>query len=353
MKTISINGRLIGPGHPTYIVAELSANHNGSLQQAEKLIAAAKEAGADAVKLQTYTPDTITLDCDNDYFRLRGTLYDGRTLYDLYQEAHTPWEWQPHLMKFANGLGLDLFSSPFDGSAVDFLETMNCPAYKISSSELIDWPLLERAAKTGKPVILSTGMATLAEIDEAVRRIRGAGDGSMVLLHCVTTYPARPEEMNLRTIPHMAEAFGVPVGLSDHSLGGEIPIAAVTLGANMIEKHFILSREDHGPDSVFSMEPAEFKAMVDGVRAVEQALGVVRYGLLSERERVAHNYRRSLFIAADMVAGEVLTEHNVRSVRPGHGLHPGLLPEVLGCRIRLDVKKGTPLRWEMIERVGR
>ena len=272
---IEINARRIGPGYPTYIVAEMSANHNQSFEQAIKIVEAAKQAGADAIKIQTYTPDTITIDCDNEYFRVKGTLWDGRTLYDLYSEAYTPWDWQPKLLEIATTLGLDLFSSPFDATAVDFLEAMRVPVYKVASFENVDIPLLRTIARTGKPVIMSTGMATLAEIDEAVQTLRAAGTEQLALLKCTSAYPSLPEEMNLRTIPHLAEAFGLPVGLSDHTLGTAVPVAAVALGACIVEKHFTLSRAEAGPDSAFSLEPHEFKAMVEAVRTAEKAIGVV------------------------------------------------------------------------------
>ena len=344
---IEINARRIGPGYPLYVVAEMSANHNQSFEQAIKIIEAAKEAGADAIKIQTYTPDTITIDCNNEYFRVKGTLWEGRTLYDLYGEAHTPWDWQPKMMEVANGLGLDLFSSPFDASAVDFLEDMRVPAYKVASFENVDIPLLRKIAATGKPVIMSTGMATLAEIDEAVQALRAAGNQQLALLKCTSAYPSPPEEMNLRTIPHLAEAFDVPVGLSDHTLGAAVPVAAVALGACIVEKHFALSRATPGPDSAFSLEPHEFKTMVDAVRTAEKAVGTVHYGV-SEREADSRAFRRSLFVVKDVKAGEVLTSENVRSIRPSYGLHTRHLAEVLGRPANQDIPRGTPLAWMLI-----
>jgi pseudaminic acid synthase len=342
-----INGRSIAPGESTYIIAELSANHNQDFAQAVKLVEAAHEAGADAIKLQTYTPDTITIDCRNDYFQIKGTLWDGRNLYDLYGEAHTPWDWQPKLKTIANELGMDLFSTPFDRSAIDFLETMGVPAYKVASFELIDLTLIEQIAWTGKPIIMSTGMATLNEIDEAVRAARAAGNPQIALLKCNSAYPAPPDEMNLRTIPNMAEAFGVPVGLSDHTLGIEVPVASVALGACIIEKHFTLSRATPGPDSAFSLEPHEFKAMVDAVRNVERALGSAHYGpTLHELKSMA--YRRSLFAVQDIKAGDLLTEQNVRSIRPSDGLPPKYLPAVLGRRAARDIERGTPITWDSL-----
>ena len=344
---IEINARRIGPGYPTYIVAEMSANHNQSFEQAIKIVEAAKEAGADAIKVQTYTPDTITIDCDNEYFRVKGTIWDGRTLYDLYGEAYTPWDWQPKLMEIATTLGLDLFSSPFDATAVDFLETMRVPVYKVASFENVDIPLLRTIARTGKPVIMSTGMATLAEIDEAVQTLRVAGTEHLALLKCTSAYPSLPDEMNLRTIPHLAEAFGVPVGLSDHTLGAAVPVAAVALGACIVEKHFALSRAMPGPDSAFSLEPHEFKAMVDAVRTVEKAVGTVHYGV-SEREAASRAFRRSLFVVQNMRAGEIFSEENVRSIRPAYGLHTRHLSQVLGQTAKRDIKRGTPLDWKLI-----
>ena len=344
-RDIEINGRWLGPGHSTYIVAELSANHNQDYDQAVRLVHAAKEAGADAIKLQTYTPDTLTIDCDNKYFRIgKGTVWEGRTLYDLYAEAYTPWEWQPRLKEFANSLGLDLFSTPFDSTAVDFLEEMGVPVYKVASFEIVDIPLIEKMARTGKPLIISTGMATLGEIEEAVQAARNAGTTQIALLKCTSAYPAPPEEMNLRTIPHLAEAFGVPVGLSDHTLGIAVPVAAIALTACIIEKHFTLSRDIANPDSVFSLEPQEFKAMVEAVRTAEKALGMIHYGV-SEREVGSRVFRRSLFIVRDMKAGEMFTAENVRSIRPSHGLHTRYLNEVIGRHASQDIKRGTPLSW--------
>ena len=342
-----INGRSVRSGHPVYIIAELSANHHQDFDQAVEMIAAAKEAGADAVKLQTYTPDTMTIDCDNEYFRIKGTIWEGKNLYDLYGEAYTPWDWQAKLKEIAEDLGLDLFSTPFDASAVDFLEQMGVPAHKVASFEIVDLPLLRNIAKTGKPIIMSTGMATLAEIDEAVQTILDAGGTQLALLKCTSAYPALPEEMNLRTIPHLAEAFDVPVGLSDHTLGIAVPVAAVALGACIVEKHFTLSRADGGPDSAFSLEPHEFEAMVEAVRVAEKALGVVHYGV-SEAEAKSRVFRRSLFVVKDMKVGEEFTEENVRSIRPGYGLHTRHLNEILGQHASQDIRRGTQLSWSLI-----
>ncbi len=343
-----INGRRIGAGYSAYAVAEVSANHHQDLDQAVKLIEAAKEAGADAVKLQTYTPDTLTIRLDREYFRIGGgTLWDGRTLHDLYSEAYMPWEWQPKLKAIADDLGIDLFSTAYDPTAVDFLEEMGVPIHKVASFEIVDIPLIEKMAGTGKPLIISTGMATLGEIEEAVQVARNAGAKQIVLLKCTSAYPAPPEEMNLRTIPHLAEAFQVPVGLSDHTLGIAVPVAAVALGACIVEKHFTLSRATPGPDSAFSLEPHEFKVMVEAIQVAEKALGTVRYGV-SEREAESCVFRRSLFVVKDMKAGEVFTEDNVRSIRPGYGLHTRHLDDVLGRRAAQDIERGTPLSWSYI-----
>src|SRR5260370_1007773 len=293
---LNINERRIGVGYPTYIIAELSANHGQDFDQAVQLVRAAKETGADAVKLQTYTADTLTIRSDRPEFRVQGgTLWDGRTLYDLYCEAYTPWDWQPKLKVLACQIGIDLFSTPFDRSAVAFLEGMNVPAYKVASFELVDLPLIEQIARTGKPMIMSTGMASLAEITEAVEAARGAGATEIALLKCTSAYPAPPEEINLRTIAHLADAFGVPVGLSDHTLGIAVPVAAVALRASIVEKHLTLSRAMPGPDSAFSLEPDEFKAMVEAIRTAEKALGHIHYGL-GHKEEASRAFRRSLFV---------------------------------------------------------
>lgn len=349
MTGFSIHGRQIGAGRPVYIIAEMSANHNGDYDQAVALVHAAKEAGADAVKLQTYTADTLTIDSDAACFRVGGgTLWDGRTLYDLYGEAYTPWDWQPRLKTVADGLGLDFFSTPFDSSAVDFLEGMGVPAYKIASFELVDIPLIRRVARAGKPMIMSTGMATLSEIEEAVEAARGAGATQIALLKCNSAYPAPPEGMNLRTIPALADHFDVPVGLSDHTLDLAVPVTAVALGTCIIEKHLTLSRAAPGPDSAFSLEPQEFRALADAVRTAEMALGTVRYGVSPEEEKSVV-FRRSLFVVRDVRAGEPFTEENVRSIRPSGGLLPKHLDAVLGRRAARDVPRGTPLDWASVE----
>lgn len=346
---LNISGRDVGPGHPVYIVAELSANHNQDFDRAVATLEAAKEAGSDAVKLQTYTADTITIESDREYFRIGGgTLWDGRTLHNLYSEAYTPWEWQPRLKRIADDLGIALFSTPFDSTAVDFLERMNVPAYKLASCELVDIPLIRTIAQTGKPLIVSTGMATLEEIDEALAVARAAGATEIALLKCTSVYPAPPEEMNLRTIPEMVRRYQVPIGLSDHTMGIAVPVAAVALGACIIEKHITLSRAEKGPDSAFSIEPNEFKSMVDAVRTAEKALGQVHFGVGAQEES-SRVFRRSLFVVQDMKRGEVFTNENVRSIRPGHGLHTRHLPEILGKRAVHDVERGTPLNWNVID----
>lgn len=345
--SIEIQGRKIGPGYPVYIVAELSANHGQDFRRAVELVEAAKSCGADAIKLQTYTPDTLTIDCHNEYFRIRGGLWNGRTLYDLYKEAFTPWEWQPKLKEVADRLGLDFFSTPFDDSAVEFLEQLEVPAHKVASFENGDIGLLRRIAQTGKPIIASTGMATLAEIEELVCAVRGAGGRQLALLKCTSAYPAPPEEINLRTIPHLEQAFGAPVGLSDHTLGTAVAAAAVALGACIVEKHFTLSRDCAGPDSAFSLEPHEFKKMVEGVRTVERALGRVFYGV-NPTEAKSRVFRRSLFVVKDIGAGQLFTPENVRSIRPGYGLHTRYLDEILGRPATRDIQGGTPLGWEMV-----
>lgn len=330
-----------------YIIAEISANHNGSIERAEATIRAAADAGADAVKLQTYTADTITIPCDNEYFRIKGTLWEGKTLHDLYQEAYMPWEWQPRLKALANDLGMDCFSTPFDATAVDFLEKMNVPCHKVASFEVVDIPLLKKIASTGKPVIMSTGMASLAEIDEAATTLRENGTTELALLKCTSAYPAPPEEANLRTIPHLAQAFNCVTGLSDHTLGSAVAVGAVAVGARIIEKHFTLARADGGPDSAFSMEPHEFRQMVQDIRTVEKALGTVCYEL-TPKQQESKVFRRSLFVVKDMKAGEVFTEENVRSIRPGYGLPPKMLDVILGKQASQPLSKGSPLTWKHI-----
>jgi len=350
MREFQINDRPIGPGRPVYVVAEISANHNHDFEKAVNIVKAANEAGADAIKLQTYTADTITIDARQEHFRVGGgTLWDGKTLYDLYREAYTPWEWQPKLKRVANDLGMDLFASAFDATSVDFLDQIGVPAHKVTSFELVDIPLIQKMAATGKPLILSTGMATAEEIEEAVAAARKAGAKQIALLKCTSSYPAKPEAMNLRTIPELMRRFEVPVGLSDHTMDVAAPVVAVALGACIIEKHLTLSRNTPGPDSAFSLEPAEFKAMVHAVRTAEKALGEVHFGLGASEEK-SRAFRRSLFVTADVRQGEAFTDRNVRSIRPGHGLHTRHLPEVLGRRATRDIERGTPLSWELVQR---
>jgi len=332
-----------------FIIAELSANHNGSLDTALRTIDAMKEAGADAVKLQTYTPGTITLDCDSELFTIsQGTLWDKRKFFDLYAEAMTPWEWHPILFDHARNLGMEAFSSPFDPSAVDFLDKLNVPAYKIASFEITDIPLIEYTASKGKPIIISTGIARQEDIEEALEACRRVGNDQITLLKCTSAYPAPLEEMNLLTITDMQRRFGVTVGLSDHTMSLAAPVAAVALGARVIEKHFILDRGMGGADSAFSLEPAEFKAMVDAVRDTEKLLGRVTYDL-SPKSLKSREFSRSLFVAEDVKAGEVITPENVRSVRPGFGLAPKHLKDILGKRFSKNASKGTPLAWDLIQ----
>jgi N-acetylneuraminate synthase len=349
---VSIAGREIGPGQPPYIVAEMSGNHNGEIGRALALIDAAKAAGADAVKLQTYTADTITIDHDGPEFRVRGGLWDGRRLYDLYQEAHTPWAWHEQLFAHARDVGIDIFSSPFDPTAVELLSSLGAPAFKIASFELIDIPLIELCAATGKPLIMSTGLASPQEIAEAVAAARGAGakgagEGGVILLHCTSAYPAPPSDMNLRTLQHLADQHGVVVGLSDHTLGVAASVAAVALGACFIEKHFTLSRAEGGVDSDFSLEPHELERLVNECRDAWLALGSVRYDEVPS-EAASRDHRRSLYVVADIAEGEALTLANVRSIRPGHGLPPKHLPDVLNRRANRDLPRGTPLDWSML-----
>jgi len=332
-----------------FIIAEISANHGQDFKRAVSLIKKAKASGADAVKFQTYTPDTLTIDVDNKYFRIHHPEWGGQTLYQLYKKAYTPWKWFRKLKKVSDDLGIMFFSTAFDNKAVDFLEELNVPLHKIASFELVDLPLIEYAARTKKPLILSTGMATLSEIKEAVSTAREAGAKDIVLLKCVSSYPARPEQMNLRTIAGMKESFGLPVGLSDHTLGIGASIAAVSLGARVIEKHFTLSRKTKTPDSFFSIEPHELKTLVENVRSVEQVMGKACYGLIGE-EKAGRIYRRSLFVVMDMKKGDLFTAETLRSIRPGYGMHPRYFKRIIGKRASIDIKKGTPLKWGMFSK---
>jgi len=346
---LNIGSKKIGNGYSIFIIAEMSANHLQKFDNAVKLIKAAKEAGADAVKLQTYTPDTITIDCNNEYFQIKqGTLWDGQTLYELYKKAYTPWEWQPKLKEIAEDEGLICFSSVFDKTSVDFLEGINVPAYKIASFEITDIPLIEYAASKGKPIIISTGIATLSDIEEAVNACKRMGNNQIALLKCVSAYPTPLEDVNLRTIPNLADTFKTVVGLSDHTLGISAPIASVALGACIIEKHLTLDRKLGGPDAAFSLEPEEFKAMVKSVREAEKSLGEVYYEL-TEKMKKSREFSRSLFVVKNMKSGEIFTEENIRSIRPGYGLPPKCLIDILGKRATQDIKKGTPLKWGLIK----
>jgi pseudaminic acid synthase len=348
MKRVEIAGRAIGSDAPPFVIAELSGNHNGDLGRAMRLVEAAAHAGADAVKLQTYTADTITIDHDGPEFLIKGGLWDGRRLYDLYQEAHTPWEWHEALFARGRELGMVVLSSPFDTTAVDFLETLDAPAYKIASFEIIDTPLIRHAAATGKPLIISTGMARRDEIADAVAAARETSDAGLVLLHCTSGYPTPPEDSNLRTIPDLARTFDAVTGLSDHTPGIAVSMAAIALGAAVIEKHVTLARADGGPDAAFSLEPDELKALVEGCRQAHAVLGSVRGDpSLSEAGNLV--LRRSLYAVTDIGQGEVFSTANVRSIRPGHGLAPKLLPDVLGRRAATNLSRGTALKPEHIK----
>ena len=344
---MEINGRRIGAGAPAYIIAEMSGNHAGDLARALEMVHVAKEVGSDCVKIQTYTPDTMTIDCHNQYFNIEEGTWKGENLYALYQKAYTPWEWQDKLRDEAAKVGIDFLSTAFDNTSVDFLETLGVEFYKIASFELTDIPLLEYVASKNKPIIMSTGMGSLEEITEAVEAIFATGNRQLALMKCSSAYPAKREEMNLSTIPDMKKRFGVPVGLSDHSMGAFSAATAVAMGANIIEKHFCISRAIKNPDSAFSMEPQEFREMVEQVREVEKAFGEVFYGV-SEQEESNVCFRRSLFVVQDVEAGERLTPENIRSIRPSYGLKPKHYKEVLGKRAAHALKRGTPLSFEDI-----
>lgn len=348
MKVMEIAGRKISVDHPPYIIAEMSANHNGSLDRALKIIEAAKSAGADAVKLQTYRAETMTLDVDHPRFRVQGdNPWDGAHLFELYEQASTPWEWHEELFDRAREVGITIFSSPFDASAIELLESLNAPAYKIASFELVDHELIRRCAKTGKPLIMSTGMATVTEIAEAVDVARESGAESLALLKCTSSYPAPYETMNLRTIPNLAETFSVLAGLSDHSMGIGVPVAATAMGATIIEKHVTLSRADGGVDSTFSLEPDELAQLVAETRNAHSALGCVTY-VKSDLETSFKKYRRSLFIVKDLPAGHVLTGEDVVALRPGDGLPPKYKDIVVGRSLGSDVSRGTPVSWDIL-----
>lgn len=347
-KEIYIGGRLISEAAPAFIIAEMSGNHLMDFDRAVSIMRAAKEAGADAVKIQTYTPDSITLNCDAPCFQItQGTIWDGTTLYKLYETAYTPWEWQPELKKIAEEMGLVFFSSPFDLSSIDFLEEMDVPAYKVASPEITDIPFLKKIAQTGKPILISTGIACMADIELALRTCREAGNEQVILLKCTSAYPAPYEDINLKTIPSMKESFDCIAGLSDHTLGSAVAGAGVALGAKVVEKHLTLRRADGGPDAAFSMEPEEFREMTDNIRMTEKALGRVTYDL-TPKQRKTREHSRSLFVAKDMKAGEVFTPENLRSVRPACGLHTMYYEEILGKRITRDAPMGTPMSWELV-----
>jgi len=343
-----INGRTIGREHPPYVIAEISANHNGDITRAFKIIDAAKNSGADAVKVQTYTADTITLNCDSDDFKIKGGLWDGRTLYDLYQEAHMPWEWHEALFEYARKAGITIFSSPFDNTAVDLLESLNAPAYKIASFEAIDLPLIRYVAATGKPMIISTGMANAEEIQEAINAAREGGCKELAILHCVSAYPANAADYNLKMIPDMIERFGVLTGLSDHTLDNTTAVTSVAMGASIIEKHVTLDRRSGGTDDSFSLEPSDLSALCKASKVAWSALGQIDYGIKSsEHDNI--KFRRSLYFTKDMIAGELITDQCVRSVRPGYGLPPKHLNIIIGKRVALNVKKFTPVTTGDIE----
>lgn len=347
MQPVTIAGREIGQGNRPYVIAELSANHNGSLDRAKDILRAAKKAGADALKLQSYRADTITIDHDGPDFRVNGGLWDGARLFDLYKEAAMPWDWHLPLFELGRELGIAVFSSPFDATAVDMLEQLGAPAYKIASLELCDIPLIQYVARTGKPMIMSTGASELGEIDDAVKAAREAGCKELILLKCTSGYPTPPGEINLRTIPHLAEMFDCVVGLSDHTMGTAVPVAATAFGSALIEKHFTLARADGGVDSAFSLEPAELTQMIEAINVAWEAAGSVHYGP-SASEAGIRPLRRSLYVVMDVKAGEKIGPEHVRSIRPGKGLAPKHLPEVIGRVAARDLKRGTAIDWTML-----
>lgn len=349
-KNIVLKGRSINNESKAFIIAEMSANHLMNYDRAVNIIKAAKEAGADAIKLQTYTPDTITLDSNKEYFQItQGTIWDGTTLYKLYQTAYTPWEWQPKLKKVAEDLGLICFSSPFDFTAVDFMEDMNINLYKIASFEITDIPLIRKIARIGKPIIMSTGIAYLGDIERALNVCKEEGNENVILLKCTSAYPAPYEGINLKTMVDMKDRFDCIVGLSDHTMGSAVSVAAVSLGAKVIEKHLTLNRSDGGADAAFSMEPYEFKKMVDDIRTVEKAMGTVTYEL-TDKQLKSREHSRSLFVVKNIKKGEAFTADNVKSIRPAFGLHTMFYEEILGKAATADIEKGTPLSWELVEK---
>jgi len=347
-REVTINGRSIGVDFPPYVVAELSANHNGSLEYALRTLEAAKAAGADAVKLQTYTPDTMTIDCKEKDFMVEGGLWDGYSLYDLYQWAQTPFEWQKPLFEKARELDVTCFSTPFDESAVELLEDLNAPAYKIASFEAIDLALIKRVSETRKPVIISTGMAGLEEIDEAVDTARSSGCSELILLHCISSYPAPAEQSHLRTLIDLADRYDVVAGLSDHTLGITVSLASAALGASFIEKHFTLDRAQKGPDSTFSIEPSELRDLCAQTKIAWSALGRVNYER-KPAEEASLKFRRSLYAVQDIKQGEIIDSTKVRRIRPGYGLAPKHLPAVIGKKARADISRGTAIQWELLD----
>ena len=348
-QVVNINNREIGKEYPVYFIAEMSANHLQDFDRAKDIIKAAKEAGADAIKLKTYRPDTITVDCRGEEFLATpGSPWDGMNLFELYKTAYTPWEWHKDLMKYAKSIGITCFSSPFDLTAVDFLEELDVPAYKIASFEINDIPLIEKVAKTGKTIIMSTGIADMQDIVLALDTCKNAGNDNIILLKCVSEYPTPYSELNLRTIANMAETFNCVVGLSDHSMGDAVDVAGITLGARVVEKHLTLRRADGGPDSVFSMEPEEYKKMVENIKNVEKALGKITYEL-TDKQKNSKGRARSLYVVSDVKKGEIFSKENVKSIRPGYGLHTKYWNDILGKKAKCDLQKGTAMKWNYVE----
>lgn len=348
-REFKIGNKMVGQGHPCFCVAEISGNHNGDFERAKEIVYAAKEAGADAIKLQTYTADSLAIDCNNDYFNLKGGLWDGMNLYQLYTEACTPYDWQPKLMELANSLGMECFSSPFDLEAIDYMEQWNMPAYKIASFEINEVQLIRKAASKHKPIIFATGIAHKEDLELAMQICKEEGNDEIFMLKCVSAYPTPYEEINLNMIPTLAREYGCQVGLSDHSMGSTVPVGATALGIKMVEKHLTLRRADGGPDAGFSMEPEEFKEMVDNIRIIEKALGNSEYGL-TERQIKERSLSRSLFVVEDVKAGDIITPDNIKSIRPNAGLHTKYYNDILGKSFSEDVKRGEPLNWDMIKK---
>lgn len=352
VNNIIINGKTIGDGHPTYIVAEMSANHLQNLDRAKQIIFAAKKSGADAIKLQSYRPDTITIDCNGEEFMAtKGSLWEGKNLYQLYEQAYMPWEWHEELFEYARNIGITIFSSPFDNSSIELLERLGAPAYKIASYEIYDIPLIRKVARTGKPIIFSTGIAMLRDIERAIETCKNEGNNNYAILKCVSQYPTPYEDLNLKTISNIKETFECIGGLSDHSMGSAVDVAAVALGANIIEKHLTIRRTDGGADGAFSMEPEEFACMVSDIRNVEKALGKCTYELTEFQKKGLKN-ARSLYVVNDIKKGEIFSEKNIRSIRPGKGIRPWHLDDVLGKKASQDISRGSAMKWEYIENRG-